>query len=232
MLLLVEMFLTHLPFAVALIVACQALSYTDLGRRDSCETPRLSFCAGLVNYKVPTSIARLSEYIEFLLEQYSPALSGNEMDCTEPARRALCRQVFPACSEEKNTVTFEPYTDCASRLMAGCSANTLENINSTVICSSRTFDLVGQPCRSLTSSDAQNLGRCTLPLSTIGSMTVSDWMLHHIVVIGAFVVVDSLPDVRDCFATHWRYLCSFGECYGDRIHTRISEEECNSVMNW
>ena len=220
---------------VLMVPACLGLNYTDLGSRYKCEMPSVSFCAGVVNYKVPLSIAKQVEFIESNLMLYSTALSDNEQDCFEPSKRALCQQVFPKCDEAKNKVVFGVDSNCRTELQAGCTSETLQEINVDVVCSPREFELSGfcQPLREQLSgsSSAQILGSCALSLQTIGDLQLSDWMYHHMEVFGAFMVLGALPSLL-CFTNHWWYLCYYGECSGQRVRTIVSREDCSSTMDW
>jgi len=226
---------TSLYLLIVLIVpACLGLNYTDLGSRYECEMPSVSFCTGVVNYKVPSSIARQAEFIESNLMLYSTAVSDDEQECFEPSKRALCHQVFPRCSEDKKKVVFGADSDCRTELQAECTSQTLQEINLDVVCAPREFDLSGS-CQSLRdysgSSVQSSLSSCAQSLQTIGDLPLTAWMYHHMEVFGAFMVLGALPSFP-CFTDHWRYLCYYGECSGQRVRTRVNKEECSSTMDW
>ena len=222
---------------VFLIPACFATNFTDLGSRRTCEMPSLTFCADVVNYKVPSSIARQAATIEYNLETSSRVLSGNEQECSEAARRVFCKQLFPVCSDEKNTVSFEADSGCQTQLQALCMPNTYQSLSVSVICSALTFEL-SQPCRSLEDLNAtstERLGDCDFqsPATSIKNLQLSNWMFHHMVVFGA--ITDSLylrTNYPQCYEMHWLYLCYYGECSGGRVRTRANREECLATSSW
>ena len=222
---------------VFLIPACFATNFTDLGSLLTCEMPSLTFCADVVNYKVPSSIARQAATIEYNLETSSNVLSGNEPECSEVARRVFCKQVFPACSEEKNTVSFEADSGCQTQLQAECNLETYQSLSVSVVCSARTFDL-SQACRSLkdlNATSSQRLRDCDIqsPATSIKNLQLSDWMFHHMVVIGVIVDSDNLRMYfPQCYEMHWLYLCYYGECSGGRVRTRANREECLATSSW
>lgn len=230
-----------LKLLMLLFSTSEALNFTDLGSRGACRMPQLSLCADIVNYKVPAAIATQAATIEDNLMDYS-SLSANEQRCFEPMKRALCKQVFPMCSEEKNSVSFAADPDCRTQIQAGCTADTVQQINLDVICSTNTIDLTGptQSCRSLrdhTASPSQGLGKCSGPVDNNNgvhlSLQLSDWMYRHMEVFGAVVLVDVLSSFTQCFAEHWYYLCYYGECSGEeRIRTRANREQCLAASMW
>ena len=217
-------------FLLLAVPGSMELNFTDLGSRDSCEMPAVSLCAGVVDYKVPVSVARQVAFIESNLEMYSTGLSGNDRECFDWSKRALCTQVFPRCSEDQ--VIFEAEANCQSELNTACSAGSLQGLDLEVVCSTRSFSLVSS-CHSLRehSESSAGIGHCTLPLQTVGDLQLSDWMYHHMAVFGAFLTLDALRSFP-CFSNHWRYLCYYGECSGSRLRTRATRKDCDSATNW
>ena len=80
------------------------------------------------------------------MEFWVREIMGNKK-CKRTLTRALCKQRFPACSEQKNTVIFEADSNCEIDLLDNCYDLDISAVSE--ICSNYTASLYSESCQSI-----------------------------------------------------------------------------------
>ena len=201
----------------------------DGGPQNQCESAPVvngSICNDVVNYDVPTPIARLTKIIETAVNDN---LRGVNERCRDSYRKVLCLHRFPRCQShpKKNvlsvTLNEGTYTNALTQ-KCRIYANRIF-INARVI-------TLSDDCFSLLEFSSFKLKTC--PLNFIGKF--SPWMLEYLKAVDLTLTQESgiLYTMPICGRKYAFYKCNFiGRCTsGGRVEFINSYESCRNVTAW
>lgn len=206
----------------------------DAGSVVGCEVPQTSYCTG-ITYEVPSSIAWLTEVIEFEIRNtVDPEGLGDRGMCTAIFKETLCRKKFPRCSSEQNQVFFETSDNCEERLRSNCQPRLANSLVEVGRCNATQTSLRSGSCRTLSSYNQDgDLQHCNL----LGrDMHVSDWMYEYVKQVDLELQQSFhkiLGHQLECWQQYRNFLCgAVGDCVGDRVWLINTMDTCQSVIDW
>ena len=204
----------------------------DGGPLSSCERPLLrpdSICRDVVNYSVPTSIARLVAVIENFVLHSLEEISMENGQCKESYRRALCFHRFPrcllsVCGYNDVIINGQTYTE---ELTQNCG-NIAERLGR-----ERSIFPLDEICSPISELiDGFNFRRC----SVNNESYVTPWMLEYLKDVDLTISYDAetLFSVPTCGNMYSFFRCNFiGRCSSrGRVEFINSYESCRNVTNW
>ena len=150
-----------------------------IGRVDSCETPTTTYCDE-VSYAVPSSIAWLTEVIEYEIRnkvEPEDAEGDLNLECKDVLKETFCKKKFPRCSPGENRVFFETSENCTHRLQENCGRRG-ESLIRAGLCNVVDAELRSETCLPLSEHGQVQLQHCNLMER---DTLVSDWMYQYIV---------------------------------------------------
>ncbi len=204
------------------------------GRVGSCEIPTVTdgICAGLVNYPVPTSIARLAPILE---DTVMNAIQPFEGACRQTYMEVQCRLRFPSCLQPQEGSQSEymqvdlNHQNC-SDLLTACPSGTGNALEA--VCNGLTQATVpSAECKPLSERNYE-FEFCSFP--DAGSVLVTEWMFHLMKFedqrAGGF-----LYNHYPCGGGLASFMCnSVGRCTsdGNEIVYVNTHESCNGAIGW
>ena len=204
----------------------------DGGEVGTCETPTVTACSGIVDYPVPTSIARLTPILEDIITKSLSPFSGA---CGETYKAVQCRLRFPRCLLfQVGTVSHYVQVDLnrqnCSDLLSACPSGTgaaLENI-----CNSLTQITV--PSEGCTPLSQRNYKFEFCNFNSSGDFLVTEWIFQLMRFedqrAGGFIYEHAV-----CGEGLANFVCNtMGRCTssGQEIVYTNTHESCNTAVNW
>ena len=201
----------------------------DGGPQNQCESAPVvagSICSDVVNYDVPTPIARLTKIIDTFI---SDNLKGVVARCREIYRKVLCLHRFPRCelhpTHNRLSVTlYESNYTAALTQNCGIYANR-------VFLHARVYAL-SVDCFSLLQFSSFELMACPLNPNS----RFSPWMLDYLKGVDRTLTQESgvLYFIPVCGGKYAFYKCNvIGRCIsGGRVDFVNSFESCRNVTGW
>ena len=196
-------------------------------RCESVKVVKRSFCGDVVNYKVPTPIARLSNIIETLVND--SLLEGVVERCRDNYRRVLCLHRFPRCRFNRfsnrlsvilneGTFTATLTQNCplyANRIFLNAKEITLND-----------------DCYSLSKYSSFEFTRCRVN----PDMRLSPWMLEYLKAVDRTITQETglLYHLRGCGDKYAFHRCNFiGRCTIEgHVEFINSYESCRNTTTW
>ena len=233
---------------IATLVLCRALPAAesggevvssgnpfDLGIMTACRRPATNVCS-MIDYKVPASIAALTEIIEHeIAGKLDNPLFGRHPSCMEELKEVMCAFRFPRCEGTTNVVMksaqncTQKISSCPNAYRRVIEAEGLCQLNATLPLDS---------CAPLSESQVQ-FHRCSV---IDASTSVTAWMLEYMKLTDAewnkkLNLSDTLSSLRsrpECSNNLMQYFCGFyGQCTGNgRLEIKNSEGFCNEMTSW
>ena len=212
--------------------AMQLPARFDAGLVNSCEIPAANFC--LVNYSVPTSVARLTLVIEEEIRNRYEEDEDKGLECAQGLRAIRCAQRFPRCSADSTQVTLSSL-NCTERISL-CPGYIRMMLQAEGFCTLGGTSLMGG-CRPLIEYGYQ-FRHC--PMSS-DSWYVTRWMhdvMRHadVQLAGQFNGTALGNTNSECRRRYATYFCQFmGRCTSDeepRVEVVNTYEMCEEVINW
>ena len=212
----------------------------DGGEVGSCQVPEVTECLGVVDYPVPTSIAKLANITETSIRNEIENLGldnePQEEECRNAYREVLCTLRFPRCLQLQEG-TEDRYLEVQ-----------LNNQDCSVLrsaCPGKVGPALEGVCNSLSQTTVPSTG-CRPVSELVGDFTfdycnldtentlVTDWMFELI----KFADQRSggiLYDDVHCGENLANFMCNFyGKCVENqsRIEFNNTQEHCNEVQSW
>lgn len=207
----------------------------DLGSTTACRRPATNVCS-MVDYKVPASIAALTDIIEREIagKLDNPGFSRYP-NCVDDLKEVMCAFRFPRCEGTTNVV-MKPAQNCTQKI-ASCPRSYRQVIEAEGLCQLNAI-LPLDSCAPLSESQVQ-FQRCSV---IDASTSVTAWMLEYMKFTDAewntkldpSNGLSSLRSRPECSDNLMQYLCGFyGQCTGNgRLEIRNSEGFCNDMTSW
>ena len=202
----------------------------DGGPQNQCESAKVvngSICSDVVNYDVPTPIARLSKIIETVV--YDSLQEGVVERCRDSYRKVLCLHRFPRCESNRfykrlSVILHEGTYTAALKQNCGPYANR-------IFLSERYF-LLTEDCYPYLAFPSFRLMRCWLNANN----RVSPWMLEYLKAVDRTIAQESgiLYSVPVCGEKYAIHKCNFiGRCISEgHVEFDNSYEGCRNVTAW
>ena len=205
----------------------------DGGEVGSCQVPAVTECQGLVDYPVPTSIAKLANIIETSIRN---ELVDRDEGCANAYREVLCTLRFPRCLQLQEG-TEDRYLEVQ-----------LNNQDCSVLrsaCPGKVGPALEAACNSLSQTTVPSTG-CRPVSELVGDFTfdycnldtentlVTDWMFELIKFADQRSGGILYKDVH-CGENLATFMCNFhGKCVENqsRIEFINTQEHCNEVQSW
>ena len=204
----------------------------DYGYVGTCGTPSLAYCRDIIKHEVPALIAQQSQFLESSIKLWVDQM-GDDQQCREGLKRALCKQRFPSCSKIHNIVRFEAPNTCENDIH-NCNGMDNEIVNE--ICSSYNASLYLGTCHTL-KRHFRCTGRWIVQCDQqSGETKMTDWMYRFLALMDSQLKKDTsftLKRYGRCYNRYVQYRCDFGHCEGHRVISSSTQESCNnSVLGW
>ncbi len=203
----------------------------DGGPINSCTAPSFSpgsICRDLVNYEVPSSVARLVNIVEDHINNHLE--DGVSDECREAYRNTLCLQRFPRCEGNGTILLGEQ-----SRTMSVSS-----ECNTFIQSRTRNEEIrlpLDDTCRTIGEQTFEvSLNRCAVSAGQL----MTPWMLEYIQTVDHTVrnensVLYDPQHSSGCAEPLAFHLCNFiGKCSSDGVRVEYinSYESCSRTINW
>ena len=206
----------------------------DGGALNSCGRPSFqsgSTCQDVVDYEVPSSIARLVQIIERHISHSVDDLMGKSEECKDSYRKVLCLHRFPACERNGTVVLGQQNHNFSAELRERCGEATTRRIRN-----QETRLSLDETCRPISELTGNNFtfSRCQVDQNNLATL----WMIEYLKVVDqtlgnevGYLFSDTFADCRGPLASH---LCNFiGRCTGQgRIEYVNTYESCSRAINW
>ena len=215
-------------------IITQSANPFEGGAVESCEIPTVTAtCSGIVNYPVPTSIARLAAIIEHHIRDTVGSESSNPA-CEDTYREVLCSQKFPRC-EENGSIVFNSYS-CSDRVnelssTGECTEVLLTNLQS--VCNREQHTVPAGTCRPISEIKESDF---TFHFCSILNQTtlVTQWMFEYIKYIDQEFsgTITTHPPCGQAFVSH---MCNLiGRCTSDGEYIEFvnTQESCFNTAKW
>ena len=204
---------------------------------DSCKMPATSsssssvvYCSEVVNYTVPSPIARIAEFLDHEVMGTVEAIEDASSVCKDVLKETYCKRKFPRCSSDQ--VLFEIPHNCAERLEDSCGDLGRSLINDNFCATEVQAPLRSGECRPLTSYDTKGSLQYCGRLEQ--SLHVSEWMYQYILQVD--VELDReilLTSPTMCWERYQNFFCSaVGNCTGENVEQVNTVERCKSIPQW
>lgn len=207
----------------------------DGGLLGSCEVPNTTLCSSVVNYAVPTSIARLAGIIEQRIRSEANPLQEVSESCRIAYETVLCNIHFPRCQQLQEGssslyLQVELNRQNCSAVYDACPVSIADTLAGT--CNYLPHATVNATaCRPvLQMSGSSEFEYCNVE----GSSLVTEWMFAYMKYLDQ-LFVGVLYDNPTCgvnlatFMCTWRGQCSANE---ERIELINTHETCNQYVEW
>jgi len=202
----------------------------DGGAINSCRRPSFlagSICGEVVDYEVPSSIARLVGILEELVASHVDDLESPSDSCKGAYQKILCIQRFPQCNSDGTVLLGKQNSTLFSQLQEECT----DDIGSRVGAKEVSTQLAGS-CNSVNGSDF-SFARCEVDLSN----RMTSWMMEYLKLVDRTISREQgiVYTSRGCGGLFSSYICNYiGRCSEDGLNIEYinTYETCTNVIHW
>ena len=194
-----------------------------------CERAKVSnrsFCGDVVNYNVPTPIARLSTIIETNVHD---SIQGVAERCKENYRRVLCLHRFPRC--RLNTFSHRLSVILNERTFTATLSQNCPHYTNRIFLNATEIVLTDD-CYSLLEYTSFEFMRCQVN----SHFRLSPWMLEYMKAVDRTITQEAgfLYSLRVCGEKYAFHKCNFiGRCTsGGRVEFVNNYESCRNIVTW
>ena len=205
----------------------------DGGAVDSCKRPSFladSICGQVVDYEVPSSIARLVQILEGLIVSNAEDLLSPSDGCKDAYQKILCIQRFPQCKSNGTVLLGKQNATLFSQLREECADEVVRRVGDQEVSVQRANTC--RPVEDLVGSDF-SFARCHIDLTN--PMTL--WMVEYLKLVDRTISNEQgiVYTSSGCGAMFSSYICDYiGRCSEDGVNVEYinTYEKCTTVISW